>query len=150
MSDFSQMLSYHVIYSLPWEYHRTIMVLSECSRYYQAVMIYYYFVELEKSKTNNKQPNQTFMTFAEGLWHSENDQRVYCTHPPFPPLDYDPRMRLTSFWNIGDIFPLVRVLDSLCLQNCGNITLLLFYRSILRQNERLHHFLVSLKTCLDS
>ena len=91
------------------------------------------------------------MNFAGKMWHGKDIQRVFYTPPSLlPPFDYDPRMSLALFWGIGDNFPLERVLDGLCLQNCGNITLLLFYRPILRQNERLHHFLVSLKTCLGS
>ena len=118
MSDFSQMLSYHVIYSLPWEYHSTIMVLSECPRYYPAVMIYHFFVKLEKSKITTKtKPN--FVNYAGGLWQRW-EWLESVLHPPSPPLDYDPRMRLTSFWNLGELFPLVTVLGSLCPQNWDN------------------------------
>ena len=76
------------------------------------------------------------MNFAGKMWHCKDKQRVFYTPPSLlPPLNYDPRMSLTLFQDIGDNFPPEGVLDSLCLYNCGNIALLLFYRSLPRQNE---------------
>ena len=65
---FCQMLSYHVIYSLPWEYHSTIMVLSKALKILPGWHDILLICKTWKIKTNCKQPNQTSMKYAGGLW----------------------------------------------------------------------------------
>ena len=114
---------------ISWYYLGLIRILKILSSCHDILLLW----KLANSKTTNK-TKQTIMNFAGEMWHSKDNQRVFYTPPfsSFPLLDYDPRMSLALFWGIGDNFPLEGVLDSLCLQNCGNITLLLFYRPILK------------------
>ena len=150
--------NYHgTIMELAWYYYGTMMVLA---LYYHGIIIMLKVLSgchdilllCKTCKINNKQqkPKQTLMNFAGELWHSEDDQKSVL-HPPLPPPRLWPPHEVDIILEYWGHLPTSKGAWQSVLTKLWQYNFAFVLQTYTETKwESMHHFLVSLKTCLGS